>query len=402
MVLHAHDQNEAAEVAYRRAHLLDPKSFEWIYYLGAVQAAQGKNAEAAASFRQALKIKANHEPIQLRLAEVLLASGETDEAARFYEKLGNSPEALYGMARVRTARGDTQGAVLALAKAVELFPPYGAAHFALAQAYRKLGDAAKVQQHQQAYEKDKLVVPPGDSLMAAVRQLNAGPLGILREGVTLEKAGRLEDAAAVHLKALEVDSNLTQAHINLISIFGRLNQPEKAAYHYERAVALNPNLAETHYNYGVFLFGQGKLREAKAAFEKTVALQPMNADAHNNLGVILQQDGRLEEASRYFRKAIEIKPDFRLAHFHLGRILANQRAYPEAIEQLQKTIEPEDESTPAYLYALAAVYARAGQREPAIRYGRAAREKAAARGQTQLLASIERDLATMERAGRAQ
>src|SRR5207248_3220167 len=34
MVLHAHSFPTDAEVCYRRAHLLDPASFRWIYYLG--------------------------------------------------------------------------------------------------------------------------------------------------------------------------------------------------------------------------------------------------------------------------------------------------------------------------------------------------------------------------------
>jgi superkiller protein 3 len=402
MVLHAHEQHEAAEIAYQRAHLLDPKSFEWIYYLGVVQAAQGKNLEAARSYEQALKIKPNDQAALLRLADTELAAGEIARAKQHYERLGDAPAALYGLGRARAAQGETQAAVNAFERAASLFPPYGSAHFALAQAYRKLGDTARAEQHQQAYEQNKLTVPPGDALMAAVRDLNTAPLAQLREGVALEKAGRLEEAVAAHLKALDQDSSLTQAHINLISLYGRLNQPEKAAQHYQQAVALNPNLAETYYNYGVLLFGQGKLQQAKAAFAKAVELQPTHPDAHNNLGAILQQEGKLDEAASHFRKAVELKPDYRLAHFHLGRILANRGAYREAIEHLQKTIEPEDESTAAYLYALAATYARAGEREPAIRYGKAARDQAAARGQTQLLASIERDLAILQRAGKAQ
>ena len=46
--------------------------------------------------------------------------------------------------------------------------------------------------------------------------------------------------------------------------------------------------------------------------------------------------------------------------------------------------------------ALAATYARAGNREEALKIGRQAREQAAARGQTQLLRSIDRDLQALE------
>src|SRR5690242_17329509 len=36
MVLHAHGQTGAARACYRRASLLDPKNFDWVYYHGIV------------------------------------------------------------------------------------------------------------------------------------------------------------------------------------------------------------------------------------------------------------------------------------------------------------------------------------------------------------------------------
>src|SRR6266542_2216647 len=36
MVLHAHGQLAAARQCYSRAALLDPKNFDWLYYLGVV------------------------------------------------------------------------------------------------------------------------------------------------------------------------------------------------------------------------------------------------------------------------------------------------------------------------------------------------------------------------------
>ena len=73
-----------------------------------------------------------------------------------------------------------------------------------------------------------------------------------------------------------------------------------------------------------------------------------------------------------------------------------RRTAAEAIRHLQQTLEPQDESTPGYLYALGAAYARASDRAQALQYCRQARDRAAALGETQLLASIERDLRTLE------
>jgi lipopolysaccharide biosynthesis regulator YciM len=108
-------------------------------------------------------------------------------------------------------------------------------------------------------------------------------------------------------------------------------------------------------------------------------------------------EGKLADAERHFVRAIEDDPGQRLAHFHLGRLLANRKQYPAAISHFLETLQPEDDQTPAFMYALAATYARAGQPERALEYARSARGKAAALGQSDLVASIERDIQALER-----
>ena len=106
----------------------------------------------------------------------------------------------------------------------------------------------------------------------------------------------------------------------------------------------------------------------------------------------------MTDAFQQFTEALENRPAYRVAHFHLGRILANQGKFDEAIRHFLQTLTPEDDNTPRYLYALAATYARAGNLTDALRYARTAREQATARGQTRLLASIEKDLRALEKA----
>jgi len=146
----------------------------------------------------------------------------------------------------------------------------------------------------------------------------------------------------------------------------------------------------------VLLFKERKFDDAEGMFRKAVEANPYHSQAYFNLGVLREQHGRLDEALEFYRKAVERLPDYPTAHFRIGRILANQNKYDEAITHFLMILSPEDENTPTYLYALSATYARAGNREEALRYGRQAREKAAARGQTELLRSIDRDLQALE------
>ena len=405
MLLAAHEQYESAAVCYERAHLLDAGSFRWPYYLGSVRALQGRNNDAVSTLREALKANADYAPARLKLAEALLSIGKLAESEEAYRTVlktqPGSANAWYGLGRVYASRGDEHGALEAYQKAFNLFPGYGAAHYALGLAYRKQGKMGESERNFHIYEANKTTAPlPDDPLTVAVGELNAGAMSHIRRGGSLERAGRIEEAIAEHETALQIDPKLAQAHINLISLYGRLGQFDKAGEHYRAALSLDPEQADCYYNYGVLLFERQDYSEAERAFQKTLRINPYHAQAHHNLGYLLEQQGRLKEALTHYDRAIENQPDYRMAHFHAGRILANRKKYDEAIAHFLKTIAIEDERTPAYLYALAAAYARSDNNRNALLYARRARDGAAARGQTELLASIDQDLVILEQRGK--
>ncbi len=386
MVLHAHQQMGSARLCYRRASLLDPKNSDWKYYLGVVS----DGWAAVEPLRAALRLR-DYLPAKLRLGEALLSLGDSAAARDVFRGLDH-PAALFGYGRA------TNDATY-YEKALTAFPQYGAAMFALAQHYQRTGQSAGAQRLMADYPRFKTTAPPvDDPLLDAVRALNQGPENLLSEAVTLEAQGQLAAAADLQLRALDLDPKLTQAHVNLISLYGRLGDPAKAEKHYREATALNPNASEAHYSFGVLCYQSKRRDEARAAFEQALAINPGYAEAHNNLGTLLEEEGKLASAAEHFRRAIEVQPSFALARYHLGRIYANQRRYPEAMEQFKRAVEAaEDESKPTYLYALGATEARAGGSSAAATTLATARERALALGQTALAASINRDLERLKR-----
>ena len=279
MVLDAYEQYDAAAACYQRAHLLDPRSFRWLYYLGWVQAAQGQHEDAAATLHEAVRLRPEDWPAALSLAENLLAIGQWDQAGNLYLTISKTPpesaEAHYGLGRVAAARGDAAAAAAAYLKSCELFPAYGAAHYALALAYRTLGRDAEARQQFGLYEQNRTAVPPlDDTLRREVAALNRGSVAHLRRGADLEQAGRIAEAIIEQQEALRVDPQTVQAHINLISLYGRQGQYHEATAHYRAALALDPHQADVHYNYGVLLRKQGKPQEAATAFQEAVRINP--------------------------------------------------------------------------------------------------------------------------------
>jgi tetratricopeptide (TPR) repeat protein len=397
MLLQAHSQFESAEAFYRRAQRQAPSALNWTYYLGVVQQRQGKHEDAAANFRAALRTDPSYGPARLRLAESLLALRQLDEAGELYESVvernPDIAEAHYGLGRVLAAKGDAAAAVKPLERACELGPRYGAAHYALALAYRDLGKSEKAEQHLALYEQDRSGgAAPSDPLLEEVAGLEAGAYVYLMRGIDFEKAGQMADAIAAHEKAIELDPELVRARMNLVILYGRLGNFDKANEHYQAALRTGPPHAELYYNFGVLAVNSNRIPEAKAAFAEVLKLDPRHPFAHNNLGYLLEAEGRREQAERHYRLAIEYRPNYHVARFHLGRLLAEQGLLREAIAEFQQTLQPIDEQTPQFLYALAATHEKLGERAKTVEYGRRAQELAVEMGQAQLAEKIERDL----------
>jgi tetratricopeptide (TPR) repeat protein len=402
MVLHTYEDHENAATCYRRARILAPNEFRWAYLLGVSQMALGRHHEAASTLQEALALNPDYLPARLKLAESLLAAGELDKSRQNYQliikKQAESAQAHYGLGRVSAAEQKFSPAIEYFIKAITLFPNYGAAHYALAMAYRETGNKPKTVEHLALSQKYKNIYPlTADPLLSEVANLNSGASDRIRRGQLLEAEGRLNESITEHERALEINPQLVQAHINLIQLYGRTGQPDRAELHYRAAVSLNPNIAEIHYNFGVMLLEQQRMQDASLAFRRSIEINPYFAEAHLNLGYILEKQQLYDEAMEHYQTAVSIKPNLRQAHFQFARMLIFKDRLQEAIKHLQQTLTPEDENTPRFIYALAAAYARAGEKETALMYARQARDRAKTLNQTELLGLIERDLRQLEK-----
>ena len=401
MTLHAYQLYSAAEPAYQRARTLEPQNFDWVYLLATVQMGQGEFGAAVGSFHSALQIRPEDLAAKVRLAESLLAIGRWDEAGALYRRIldghPNCAQAWYGLGRVQSTQGDHKGAAQSYTKACDLFPRYGSAHFALAGELRRCGKPVEADQQVASYRTYATIEPPlEDPLFQQIHELNQSTQARLEHAAELEKTGNFIDAIRELEAALSSDPRNVQANINLIALYARAGDPAKAKQHFEEAIKLNPGRSDAWYDYGVLLAREKNYTEAENAYQRALAINPQYAEAHNNLGDLYEQQGRLDDAAYEFHEAVVDRPDYPLARFHLGRILVHQQKYDEAIQHFLRALEPESEETPTYLYALGATYARAGDHQRALEYLHKARDGAAARNQTRLQSSIDRDLQTLE------
>ncbi len=396
-LLHAYRQFELAMQFYRRAQALEPSSARWPYYQGVIQASQGRDGEAVASFNSVLALDPTNLPAEKRLARALLDQGNLQDSLRIYRALlvnePADPEIRTGLGRVHAALGNTKEAVAHLARAVEILPNYGEAHYALALAYRDLGDEQSAAAQFKRYEEDKLGAPSSvDPLMTAVNNLNPSAIEYLKAGIEAQKAGRIREAIKHNLRALELDPNLDQGHANLIVLYGLVGESDSARLHYQKALALNPNSVAVHYNYGRLLYDEGNYSQAKLSFQRALEINPEDAFTNNDMGETTEQLGRLADAIGYYRRAVANRPDYGHAHFNLGRTMMQQGQPTKAIQEFQLALREETFRTPTYLATLASAYVSLGRTSEAADTFESARLMAQRYGQDELVEQISNDI----------
>jgi DNA-binding transcriptional MerR regulator len=110
--------------------------------------------------------------------------------------------------------------------------------------------------------------------------------------------------------------------------------PDEAREAYERALELNPNLADAHVNLGRQLHLAGERGRAEPHYREAVRLEPDDPTPHFNLGVLLDESGRKDEAVLAYRQAILRDPDFADAHCNLGLLLESVGRRQEAVRYL--------------------------------------------------------------------
>ena len=349
-----------------------PDSLADQYYLAVAQAGAGLHDEAAETFREVLRIDPAYAGAHLRLGESLLRAERPAEAAAAFRSAllpesGVVPAlAYYGLGRALTALGNPAEAAEALERACADYPDFGAAHYALAMAYREMGETEKSRRHFELHQANSAQAPSmPDPLWSEMDALNVSTTASLRRAESFVASNRLMEASQEYEQALELDPNLTEAHVSLISVYRGRKDLASAEIHARRALELDPNSPKTYLNIGLLRFTEGLYEEAAAAYEKSLELDPHFAETRVQLAFTLEKLGRPGNVEQ-LQLALEDDPQHRQANYLFGKHLAETGRTREAIAYLRKAVTPEDEKSPWFYNSLAVALRRLGAREEAL------------------------------------
>jgi TolB-like protein/DNA-binding winged helix-turn-helix (wHTH) protein/Tfp pilus assembly protein PilF len=170
-------------------------------------------------------------------------------------------------------------------------------------------------------------------------------------------------ALAAANKALELDSELGEAHASLAHIKIQFEHDhETARREYQRALSIAPRYAVAHMWYGLFLAWSGEFDQALASLRHAQQLEPLQLGTSANIGMILYFARRYDAAIEHLHRVLEMAPGMDHARSWLGRAYMRKGDYDRAIREfrMRKSLSVQSYSD------LAAAYALAGRRPEAL------------------------------------
>jgi DNA-binding winged helix-turn-helix (wHTH) protein/TolB-like protein/Flp pilus assembly protein TadD len=170
-------------------------------------------------------------------------------------------------------------------------------------------------------------------------------------------------ALAAANKALELDSELGEAHASLAHIKIQFEHDYATARReYRRALNIAPRYAVAHMWYGLFLAWTGEFDQALASLRRAQELEPLQLGTSANIGMILYFSRRYDAAIEHLHRVLEMAPGMDHARSWLGRAYMRKGDYERAIREfrMRKSLSVQSYSD------LAAAYALAGRRPEAL------------------------------------
>ena len=166
---------------------------------------------------------------------------------------------------------------------------------------------------------------------------------IIGKAINFHKEGNIAEALKHYQFCVNKGFDDYRVFSNFGNILQQLGKLEEAAILSRKAVDLKPNLAHVHFNLGNILKELGRLEEAEKSHRKAIKLNPNLTQALNALGDILLDVGKLKEVILLSKSKLESKsitPEDKLRAL-IQIICANLQKgdFPETLLYLNKINE---------------------------------------------------------------
>jgi len=171
----------------------------------------------------------------------------------------------------------------------------------------------------------------------------------------------LPKAKAAAIKALELDSLLSEAHTSLGYSLRAFDWDfDSAGKEFQRAIELNPGYATAHHWNAMNLGLLDRPKEALVEMRKAENLDPLSLIINADLAEFLLLTHSYDESLEQSRKTIEMDASFALGHKQLGDAYLLKQMDKEAVAELQKAVRL-SRGSPICIADLARAYVASGK-----------------------------------------
>jgi TolB-like protein/Flp pilus assembly protein TadD len=182
----------------------------------------------------------------------------------------------------------------------------------------------------------------------------------------------LKEADAASKKALELDPELSEAHVSRGLAVSLSKNHEEAEREFELAIRLDPECFEAHYFYARACFTQGNLEKATSLYAKASQIRPedyqsriLMGEIYNGMGQNVEGAKSLQDGLRAAEKHLELHPDDARALVLGAGALCHLGERSRSFEWAERALAI-DSDEPTTLYNVACVYAQQGRHDDAI------------------------------------
>lgn len=265
--------------------------------------------------------------IHFELGNILMARGQTEEAARHFRRTiaiePDYPQAHDNLGILCLNAGKVPEAIGEFETTLRLRPDATDAHINLA---RALTLAGRLPEAIEQFH-DALRLDPG----AAELRNNLGNV--------LSQAGRLPEAIGEYQAAVRLKPNFADARVNLANALSQSGRMPEAFEQYRAAIALDPASVEGRFNWAVALLEAGRPGEAAEQFQAADRLSPRNPMILEEWGIALAAGNRLTEAEARLSQAASLAPNSAEVEVNLGQVLLQEGRPIEAIERFERALQ---------------------------------------------------------------
>ena len=131
-----------------------------------------------------------------------------------------------------------------------------------------------------------------------------------------------EKAATFYKKAIQIRPNLSQALVNLASIYDRQGKTELADRSMMEALKADPGSPFVNLNLGIYFLRAGKPEAAIGPLALSNQERGLRKRAFQFLGIAYKQVGVYGRAASFFRESLKLDPKGITPHLHLIEIFA--------------------------------------------------------------------------------